>query len=320
MDLDNKKVFGEGEGEFIEMTYKLPLPMRLDRWLVSQRPEQSRSSIKNLIDAGMVLVNYKSAKAKTPIKKSDNVQIWLPPPEPLAYLVPEPMELDILYEDDHILVINKSSGLTVHPAPGHKSGTLVNGLLAHCDDLPGINGKLRPGIVHRLDKDTSGCIVVAKSQEALVNLQIQIKNKIASRNYLAVIHGVPSSIEGKIIGNIGRHPKDRKKYAVVDERQGRYACTHWKLIESFGNYSLISFKLETGRTHQIRVHCAHINHPILGDPLYGRCKKLPCKLDGQALHANKLGFIHPINGERMNFEAELPVTFKKLIRKINQIK
>ena len=320
MNKENKKLFGEGEGEFIEITYKFPLPMRLDRWLVSQRPEQSRSSIKNFIDEGMVLVNYKSAKAKTPLKKGDNIQIWLPPPEPLPYLIPEPMDLDILYEDDHIIVINKSSGLTVHPAPGHKSGTLVNGLLAHCDDLPGINGKLRPGIVHRLDKDTSGCIVAAKSQEALVNLQIQIKNKIASRNYLAVIHGVPSSKEGKIIGNIGRHPKDRKKYAVVDENNGRYACTNWKLIENFGNYSLMSFKLETGRTHQIRVHCAHINHPILGDPLYGRCKKLPCKLDGQALHANKLGFIHPINGKEMKFEAELPFTFQKLIRKIKQIK
>ncbi len=319
MDFNSKNLFGEGEGEFIEITYKFTLPMRLDRWLVSQRPEQSRSSIKNFINDGLVLINYKSAKAKTPLRKGDNVQIWLPPPEPLSYLIPEPMDLDILFEDDDIIVINKLSGLTVHPAPGHKSGTLVNGLLAHCQDLPGINGKLRPGIVHRLDKDTSGCIVVAKSQEALVNLQVQIKNKIASRNYLAVIHGVPSSVEGTIIGNIGRHPKDRKKYAVVDENSGRYACTHWKLIENFGNYSLMSFKLDTGRTHQIRVHCAHINHPIVGDPLYGRCKKLPCKLDGQALHANALGFIHPISGKEMNFEAELPVIFKKLLRKIKQI-
>ena len=319
MDSIKSSLFGIGEGEFIEITYEFSLPMRLDRWLVSQRPEQSRSSIKNFIEAGLVLVNYKSAKAKTPLKNGDNVQIWLPPPEPLSYLRPEPMDLDILFEDDHIIVINKSSGITVHPAPGHKSGTLVNGLLAHCDNLPGINGKLRPGIVHRLDKDTSGCIVVAKSQEALVNLQVQIKNKIASRNYMAVIHGVPSSREGKIIGNIGRHPKDRKKYSVVDEHEGRYACTNWKLIENFGNYSLMSFKLDTGRTHQIRVHCAHINHPILGDPLYGRCKKLPCNLDGQALHANKLGFIHPISGEEMLFEAELPMIFKKLIRKIKQI-
>ncbi len=318
MDLINTNLFGEGKGEFIEITYTFPLPMRLDRWLVSQRPEQSRSSIQNFINAGLVLVNYKSAKAKTPLKNGDNIQIWLPPPEPLPYLIPEPMNLDILFEDDHIIVINKAAGLTVHPAPGHKSGTLVNGLLAHCDNLPGINGKLRPGIVHRLDKDTSGCIVVAKSQEALVNLQVQIKNKIASRNYLAVIHGSPRSKEGIIVGNIGRHPKDRKKYAVVNEKSGRYACTHWKLIENFRNYSLMSFKLDTGRTHQIRVHCSHINHPILGDPLYGRCKKLPCKLNGQALHANKLGFFHPINGEEMTFDAELPTIFKKLIRKIKQ--
>ncbi len=319
MNLINTSLFGEGEGEFIEITYKFSLPMRLDRWLVGQRPEQSRSSIKNFIEAGLVLVNYKSAKAKTPLRNGDNVQIWLPPPEPLSYLRPEKMDLDILFEDDHIIVINKSSGLTVHPAPGHRSGTLVNGLLAHCDNLPGINGKLRPGVVHRLDKDTSGCIVVAKSQEALVNLQEQIRNKIAARNYLAVIHGVPSENKGQIIGNIGRHPKDRKKYAVVDEKLGRYACTNWQLVETFGNYSLMSFKLDTGRTHQIRVHCAHINHPILGDPLYGRCKKLPCNLDGQALHANKLGFIHPISGEDMIFEAELPSTFKKLLKRIKQI-
>ena len=320
MSFSQTSKFGEGKGEFIEIRYEFSLPMRLDRWLVGKRPEQSRSSIKNFIDLGLVLINYKPAKAKTPLRKGDNVQLWLPPPEPLSYLNPEQMDLDILFEDSHIIVINKQSGLTVHPAPGHKSGTLVNGLLAHCKNLPGINGKLRPGIVHRLDKDTSGCIVVAKSQEALVNLQNQIKNKIASRNYLAVIHGVPNSNNGKIIGNIGRHPKNRIKYAVVDENSGRYACTNWEFIESFGNYSLMSFKLDTGRTHQIRVHCAHINHPIVGDPLYGRCRKLPCNLDGQALHANKLGFIHPITGEEMIFEAELPPIFKKLITQIKKIK
>ena len=305
--------FGHGEGELIEIFYELPLPMRLDRWLVSKRPEQSRARIQNLINSGLVLVNYKTAKAKTPLKKGDNIQIWMPPPEPLIYLKPEKINLNILYEDEHIIVINKQSGLIVHPAPGHKSGTLVNGLLFHCKNLPGINGKLRPGIVHRLDKDTSGCMVVAKSQEALVNLQIQIKEKIASREYVAVIHGAPSSSEGKIIGHIGRDKLNRLKYKVVDEDSGRYARTYWKLIERFGNYSLMSFKLDTGRTHQIRVHCAHINHPILGDPLYGRCKKLPCKLAGQALHATKLGLIHPINGEEMIFEAKLPIEFEKLL-------
>ena len=319
MNSEHNSLFGQGEGELIEIKYKFELPMRLDRWLVSQRPEQSRTSIQNFINSGLILINYKPAKAKTPLKQGDNVQIWLTPPEPLPYLKPEKMDLDILFEDKHIIVINKSSGITVHPAPGHKSGTLVNGLLAHCKNLPGINGKLRPGIVHRLDKDTSGCIVVAKSQEALVNLQLQIKNKIASRNYLAVIHGAPKQNEGTILGNIGRHPIDRKKYAVVEENLGRYACTHWKLIEKIGNYSLMSFKLDTGRTHQIRVHCSYIKHPILGDPLYGRCKKLPCNLSGQALHANRLGLIHPINGNEMIFEADLPSEFQKLLKTIKKI-
>ena len=319
MNSEHNSLFGQGEGELIEIKYKFELPMRLDRWLVSQRPEQSRTSIQNFINSGLILINYKPAKAKTPLKQGDSVQIWLTPPEPLPYLKPEKMHLDILFEDKHIIVINKSSGITVHPAPGHKSGTLVNGLLAHCKNLPGINGKLRPGIVHRLDKDTSGCIVVAKSQEALVNLQLQIKNKIASRNYLAVIHGAPKQNEGTILGNIGRHPIDRKKYAVVEENLGRYACTHWKLIEKIGNYSLMSFKLDTGRTHQIRVHCSYIKHPILGDPLYGRCKKLPCNLSGQALHANRLGLIHPINGNEMIFEADLPHEFQKLLKMIKKI-
>ena len=319
MNSEHNSLFGQGEGELIEIKYKFELPMRLDRWLVSQRPEQSRTSIQNFINSGLILINYKPAKAKTPLKQGDSVQIWLTPPEPLPYLKPEKMDLDILYEDKHIIVINKSSGVTVHPAPGHKSGTLVNGLLAHCKNLPGINGKLRPGIVHRLDKDTSGCIVVAKSQEALVNLQLQIKNKIASRNYLAVIHGAPKQNEGTILGNIGRHPIDRKKYAVVEENLGRHACTHWKLIEKIGNYSLMSFKLDTGRTHQIRVHCSYIKHPILGDPLYGRCKKLPCNLSGQALHANRLGLIHPINGNEMIFEADLPYEFQKLLKTIKKI-
>ena len=318
MNSEHNSLFGQGEGELIEIKYKFELPMRLDRWLVSQRPEQSRTSIQNFINSGLILINYKPAKAKTPLKQGDSVQIWLTPPEPLPYLKPEKMHLDILFEDKHIIVINKSSGVTVHPAPGHKSGTLVNGLLAHCKNLPGINGKLRPGIVHRLDKDTSGCIVVAKSQEALVNLQLQIKNKIASRNYLAVIHGAPKQNEGTILGNIGRHPNDRKKYAVVEENLGRYACTHWKLIEKIGNYSLMSFKLDTGRTHQIRVHCSYIKHPILGDPLYGRCKKLPCNLSGQALHANRLGLIHPINGNEMIFEADLPYEFQKLLKTIKK--
>jgi len=208
--------------------------------------------------------------------------------------------------------------LAVHPAPGNKDGTLVNGLLHHCPNLPGINGKLRPGIVHRLDKDTTGCIVIAKSQMALVNLQIQIQKRVASRNYLAVVHGVPKGTVGTIIGAIGRHPVDRKKYAVVSDEKGRHACTHWQLIERLDDYSLVHFKLDTGRTHQIRVHCAHIGHPIVGDPTYSRCRKLPINLSGQLLHAVQLDLNHPITNKRMAFEAPLPKSFKNALNVLHR--
>ncbi|HGY5535953.1 MAG: RluA family pseudouridine synthase [Prochlorococcus sp.] len=314
MTLDERTpVFGEGEGELLTLHYPKPLPMRLDRWLVSQRSEQSRARIQKFIDAGFVRVNGITGRAKTPLRQGDEVQLWMPPPEPLPYLQPEAMQLDVLFEDDHLIVINKQAGLTVHPAPGNRDGTLVNGLLHHCTDLPGISGKLRPGIVHRLDKDTTGCIVIAKSQQALVALQLQIQKRIASRNYLAFVHGAPSGDQGTILGAIGRHPLDRKKYAVVSEEQGRHACTHWTLIERLGDYSLLRFKLDTGRTHQIRVHCAHIGHPIVGDPIYSRCRKLPVDLPGQALHAFQLGLDHPITRERMVFDAPLPDVFKKLL-------
>ncbi len=305
--------FGEGKGELVKLHYTKPLPMRLDRWLVSQRSEQSRSRIQKFIENGLVLVNGTAGKAKTPLRNGDEIQLWVPPPEPLPYLKPEEMKLDILFEDKHIIVINKPAGLTVHPAPGNKNGTLVNGLLHHCSDLPGINGKLRPGIVHRLDKDTTGCIVIAKSQEALVNLQIQIQKRIASRKYIAVVHGAPKSNTGVIMGDIGRHPIDRKKYAVVNDCSGKNACTYWELKERLGDYSLLAFKLETGRTHQIRVHSAHIGHPILGDPTYSRCKKLPKPLTGQILHAINLGLKHPISNQNMLFEAPLPITFLQVL-------
>jgi len=305
--------FGEGEGELLTLHYPKPLPMRLDRWLVAQRPEQSRARIQKFIDAGYVRVNGVTGRAKTPLRLNDAVQLWMPPPEPLPYLLAQDISLDVLFEDSHLIVLNKPAGLTVHPAPGHRDGTLVNGLLFHCPDLPGIGGEMRPGIVHRLDKDTTGCIVVAKSQEALVKLQVQIQKRIASRQYLAVVHGVPPADEGTVVGAIGRHPVDRKKYAVVAEETGRHACTHWRLIERLGDYSLMRFKLDTGRTHQIRVHCAHIGHPIVGDATYSRCRKLPIALSGQALHAVALGLDHPITGERMQFEAPLPEVFEALL-------
>ena len=305
--------FGEGEGKLLKFSYPKPLPMRLDRWLTSQRSEQSRARIQKFIDAGFVRVNGVQGQAKTPLREGDEIELWMPPPEPLPYLQPERMELNVLFEDEHIIVLNKPSGVAVHPSPGHKQGTLVNGLLYHCSDLPGISGKLRPGVVHRLDKDTTGCIVVAKSQMALVKLQVQIQKRIASRNYIAVVHGLPKSEEGTIIAPIGRHPNDRKKYAVVSHDKGRYACTHWQLLERLDDYSLMSFKLETGRTHQIRVHCAYTGHPIVGDPTYSRCRKLPIHLSGQMLHASKLGLNHPITNTRMEFEAPLPELFERLL-------
>jgi 23S rRNA pseudouridine1911/1915/1917 synthase len=305
--------FGKGEGELLTLTYAKPLPMRLDRWLVSQRPEQSRARIQKFIEAGYVRVNGVTGRAKTPLRPKDVVELWIPPPEPLPYLVAQAMSLDVLFEDAHLIVLNKPAGLTVHPAPGNKDGTLVNGLLHHCPDLPGIGGELRPGIVHRLDKDTTGCIVVAKSQEALVKLQVQIQKRIASRQYLAVVHGQPAGDSGTIVGAIGRHPVDRKKYAVVHDDSGRHACTHWRLVERLGDYSLLRFKLDTGRTHQIRVHCAHIGHPIVGDSTYSRCRKLPLELPGQALHAVQLGLDHPITKQRLVCEAPLPEAFERLL-------
>jgi 23S rRNA pseudouridine1911/1915/1917 synthase len=315
---DNKLGFGQGEGELLTLTYPKPLPMRLDRWLVSQRPEQSRARIQKFIDAGYVQVNGSTGQAKTPLRNGDSVQVWMPPPEPLEYLKPEAIPLDVLFEDNHLIVLNKPAGLTVHPAPGNKQGTLVNGLLHHCPDLPGIGGEMRPGIVHRLDKDTTGCIVIAKSQEALVKLQIQIQQRIASREYLGVVHGAPQTTEGAVIGAIGRHSIDRKKYAVVADDQGRYACTNWRLIERLGDYSLLRFKLDTGRTHQIRVHCAHMGHPMVGDATYSRCRKLPVEIPGQALHAVELGLNHPVTGERLIFTAPLPESFEKLLRSLRR--
>ncbi|MEB3307840.1 MAG: RluA family pseudouridine synthase [Cyanobacteriota bacterium] len=318
MESGEGRRFGEGAGELLTLTYPRPLPMRLDRWLVSQRPEQSRARIQKFIDAGYVRVNGVTGRAKTPLRQGDTVELWMPPPEPLPYLVAQEIPLDVLFEDQHLIVLNKPAGLTVHPAPGNKDGTLVNGLLHHCPDLPGIGGELRPGIVHRLDKDTTGCIVVAKSQEALVKLQLQIQKRIASREYVAVVHGQPSADQGTVMGAIGRHPADRKKYAVVADDHGRHACTHWEVLERLGDHALLRFRLDTGRTHQIRVHCAHLNHPIVGDPLYSRARRLPVALPGQALHAIRLGLNHPFTGDRLICEAPLPECFEKLLQALRR--
>ncbi len=311
------ETFGKGTGQLVCLTYDKPLPMRLDRWLVQQRQEQSRARIQKFIEQGLVRVNGAiTPRSKTPLRHGDRVEIWLLPPEPLDYLPPQPMDLHILYEDGELIVINKPAGLTVHPAPGHRDGTLVNGLIAHCPDLPGIGGKMRPGIVHRLDKDTSGCMVVAKSQAALMGLQRQIAQRHCSRRYLALVHGVLPQDQGRWDAPIGRHPVDRRKYAVVAGEKGKQACTHWQVLERLGPYSLVRFQLETGRTHQIRVHCSHWGHPILGDPLYSRCRHLPMALPGQMLHAMELGLHHPLTQEPMVFTAEPPPCFQELLRKL----
>ncbi|BBL86112.1 Pseudouridine synthase, RluD (chromatophore) [Paulinella micropora] len=305
--------FNNKDGKVLRFCYTSPLPMRLDRWLVTQQPEQSRARIQKFIDAGFVRINGIRSRAKTPLKCGDEVQVWMPPPEPLPYLLPQQIPLDVLFEDKYLIVINKPAGLTVHPAPGNKHGTLVNGLISHCPDLVGIGGEMRPGIVHRLDRATTGCIVVAKTQEVLVNLQSQIQRRVASREYIAIVHGVPVSNRGTIVSFLGRHASDRKKYDVVNANRGRYACTHWSLAKRLGDYSVLRFKLDTGRTHQIRIHCAHIGFPILGDVCYGNREKNPLPSYAQALHALQLGINHPVYQDRMVFQAPVPEFFEKLL-------
>ncbi|MGY2795504.1 23S rRNA pseudouridine1911/1915/1917 synthase [Thermostichus sp. MS-CIW-36] len=290
--------------------------LRLDRGLAEQLPELSRSRLQQLIRQGQVWLNGQPCRDKDrPLQAGDEVEVRIPPATPTA-LQPEPIPLDILYEDDDLLVINKPRGLVVHPAPGHASGTLVHALLAHCPHLSGINGELRPGIVHRLDKDTTGALVIAKHDQAHQHLQAQIQAKTARRIYLGVVFGRPAQSQGTVSAPIGRHPVDRQKMAVLTPGQGRVAVTHWQVLERLGNYTLMQFELETGRTHQIRVHAAHLRLPIVGDPLYTQSKTSPVKLSGQALHAWKLSFIHPRSGQPMHFTAPLPEEFERLLRQL----
>lgn len=244
----------------------------------------------------------------------DEIEVTIPETKPLEVNA-EAIPLDILYEDDHMVIVNKAAGMVVHPAPGNMEGTLVNALLAHCgDQLTGIGGVERPGIVHRLDKDTTGAIVVAKSELAHQDLQAQMKAKTARREYLGVIHGVPKTQSGMVNAPIGRHPNDRKRQAIIpSEKGGREAVTHWQIEERLGNYTLMRFRLETGRTHQIRVHCLHMGHPMVGDPTYGAGRSIGVNLPGQALHAEKLTLRHPATGEMITAIAPLPPHFEKLL-------
>lgn len=287
---------------------------RLDIWMTTQLPDLSRSRIQKLIEQGLVQVNGLVCTSKKAIvQPGDHVSLEIPAALPLD-LQPQDIPLDILYEDEALLILNKPAGLVVHPAPGHPEGTLVNALLAHCPNLPGIGGVQRPGIVHRLDKDTTGAIAIAKTDLAQQHLQAQLKAKTASREYLGVVYGVPSGMSGTIDLPIGRHRVDRKKMAVVPvEKGGRPAITHWRVQERLGNYTVMHFHLETGRTHQIRVHSAQIGHPIVGDPVYSSGAKIGVNLPGQALHAWRLKLQHPVTQEWISVTAPPPPAFVTLL-------
>jgi 23S rRNA pseudouridine1911/1915/1917 synthase len=287
---------------------------RLDVYLAEQLPDLSRSRLQKLINSEQVWLNGVACTSKkTIVQEGDRLLVQIPDPEPLN-LEPEAIPLDILYEDDSLIIVNKPAGMVVHPAPGHSRGTLVNALLAHCTSLAGIGGVQRPGIVHRLDKDTSGAIAIAKTDVACQHLQAQFKTKTARRDYLAIVHGVPKTETGTVDAPIGRHPVDRQKMAIVsEEKGGRHAVTHWHLQERLGVYTLMLFKLETGRTHQIRVHTAHIGHPVVGDPIYSSNRSVGVNLTGQALHAYRLTLIHPITEMPLEAIAPLPDEFQRLL-------
>jgi len=292
---------------------------RIDRYLSQHLPDLSRSRIQQLIEQGQVQVNANVCTSKkATVQMGDRISLTIPDARPLD-LQPEAIPLDILYEDDQLIIINKPAGLVVHPAAGHESGTLVNALLAHCPDLAGIGGVQRPGIVHRLDKDTTGAIAIAKTDFAHQHLQAQLKAKTARRQYLGVVYGSPSTDSGTIDQPIGRHPVDRKKMAVVPiEKGGRSAVTQWQVRERLSNYTLMHFQLETGRTHQIRVHSAYIGHPIVGDPVYSSGRSVGVNLPGQALHAWKLTLQHPVSGELIEATASLPKAFTTLLEVIRR--
>ena len=297
---------------------------RLDRWLAGQVSDLSRAHLQKLIEQGHVQVNQQVCRSKKQrLQVGDVVQVELPPPKPLQ-LQPEAIPLDVLYEDDQLLIVNKPAGLVVHPAPGHPTGTLVHALLAHCQSpqgsaLSGIGGVERPGIVHRLDKDTSGTIAIAKTDVAHHHLQGQFATKTAQRLYIAVVHGHPPQATGTIDAPVGRHPVDRRKMAVVPVTQGgRSAVTHWQSQQRLGNYTVVQFQLETGRTHQIRVHCAQMGWAIVGDPLYSRNRSMGINLTGQALHAYQLRLQHPITAEWLQVTAPLPSELMKLVTLLQQ--
>ena len=288
---------------------------RLDSYLAEELEGISRSYLQKLIGEGLILVNQKTVKANYKVKTGDTLLVQIPEAAPVD-IQPEPMDLDIVYEDSDLLIVNKPVGLVVHPAHGHYSGTLVNGLLAHCTDLSGINGKMRPGIVHRIDKDTSGLLMIAKNDLAHQHLAEQLKAHSIKRAYYALVQGVISEPAGLVDAPIGRLEVDRKKMAVTF-KNSKEARTHYYVKERFAKNTFIECRLETGRTHQIRVHMAYLGHPLVGDPLYGT-RKNNLDFPGQALHAYALGFVHPRTGEELYFEAPIPEHFQSVLKTLAQ--
>lgn len=288
---------------------------RIDKFISDNIPELTRSAIQGLILKENVCVNNKNISKNYKVKQGDNVELEIPEPEPLD-AVAENIPLEIVYEDDDLLVVNKPKGMVVHPAHGNYSGTLVNALLYHCgDSLSGINGVIRPGIVHRIDKNTSGLLIVAKNDAAHVSLSEQIRAHSFTREYEAIAIGSFKEKDGTIDAPIGRHHIDRKKMCVTSENS-KNAVTHYQVIRQYGGYAYVRLRLETGRTHQIRVHFAYIGHPILGDDVYGKPYK---GIDGQCLHARKIGFIHPSTGNYMEFTSDLPDYFKSVLGKLEKM-
>ncbi len=290
---------------------------RLDQFVSNTCEELSRSAAQNLIEKRMVTVNEKPVAKNYKMRSGDEVVVILP--EAVEYdALPQEMPLDIIYEDAHLIVVNKPKGMVVHPAPGNSDGTLVNGILHHCDGaLSGINGVIRPGIVHRIDKDTSGLLVVAKDDKTHIGLSEQLQAHTMERQYHAVVYGNVKQEEGRIEAPIGRHPIDRKKMCVTT-KNSREAATNYEVIARYKGFTYLSLRLETGRTHQIRVHMAYIGHPVAGDPVYGPAKVMSA-LGGQCLHAKTLGFIHPITEAEMRFESDLPQYFTDFLEKLDRM-
>ena len=287
---------------------------RLDAFLARSVPDLTRSAAQRLLERGAVTLRGRAAKKNDKTRLGDSLTVCLPEPQPVD-LVPQDIPLDVIYEDDDVIVVNKPVGLVVHPAPGHPDGTLVNALLYHCGtSLSGINGELRPGIVHRIDRDTSGLIVAAKNDRAHLALAAQLQDHSLARVYEAVAVGGFWEDCGTVAAPIGRHPVDRKKMAV-DRKNGREAVTHWSVLARYPGYTHVECRLETGRTHQIRVHLASIGHPLLGDTVYGSKKPWP-GLAGQCLHARRLRFVHPSTGEPLELECPLPDWFRDVLEKL----